>query len=392
MSEAVAKQGGKSEVWSWLLAFGLLLLAIILQALANENPDLIENYYSRGIYPYIGRSLAYANRLVGFSLAESVTLIFVLLLLTGLVILARALVKRRISWRTFLLSSIKYSVGVAGGGMLLFLMLWGFNYGRQPLAHSLKLEQREMNADELEMICRAMIAEANRAYEEANPQDIKTVTTQSRLPIKWIDLDNLLEESFQREALLGSAARGGFGPVKPVYFSSFMSRLGISGIYAPFTGEPNFNAQQPDCELPYTIAHEKAHQRGFALEDEANFIAYLVCIKSAHPYTRYSGHLMASVHLLRALSRVERERAHTVYATLGSGPRADLKAMRDFWTRYEGKLSQVTESVNNTYLKANRVKSGVENYSEVVALIIGYYFSQHNGSDAANAPVDLPVR
>ena len=72
-----------------------------------------------------------------------------------------------------------------------------------------------------------------------------------------------------------------------------MSRLGLSGFYMPFTGEPNFNDAQPDFDLPYVIAHEKAHQRGFAREDEANFIAFLVCVNSTDPYLRYSGYLNA---------------------------------------------------------------------------------------------------
>src|SRR5687768_9684504 len=111
MSEAVTQPGGKREFWSWLAAVGLLILSIGLQALASDNPEIIENYYSRGIYPYIGRSLAYANGLVGFSLAEIVSLIFVLLTLTGIILLARTLITRRVSWRSFFLNGIKYSVG-----------------------------------------------------------------------------------------------------------------------------------------------------------------------------------------------------------------------------------------------------------------------------------------
>ena len=34
-----------------------------------------------------------------------------------------------------------------------------------------------------------------------------------------------------------------------------------------------------------------AHQRGIAREDEANFIAFLVCMASDDPYIRYSGYL-----------------------------------------------------------------------------------------------------
>ena len=121
-------------------------------------------------------------------------------------------------------------------------------------------------------------------------------------------------------------------------------------------------------------------------EDEANFIAFLICIKSSHSYSRYSGYLLGSWHLMKALYQVSPERYQNVIATLGSGPRGDLKAMRDFWRKHETRLSQVSEKVNNTYLKVNHVKSGVENYGEVITLILSYY-SEHAVGDIANSPV-----
>ncbi len=109
--------------------------------------------------------------------------------------------------------------------------------------------------------------------------------------------------------------------------------LQSSGVYSPFTGEPNYNAIQPDFDLPYVVAHEMAHQRGFAREDEANFIAFMVCTKAAHPYARYSGYLNA-LRVLSVLYRIAPERYRETVATLGEGPRADLKARGRFWARY----------------------------------------------------------
>jgi hypothetical protein len=68
-----------------------------------------------------------------------------------------------------------------------------------------------------------------------------------------------------------------------------MARAGISGIFIPFTGEPHYDAHQPASSLPFTLAHEMAHQRGFAFESEANFVAAVVCLRSDHPYIRHSG-------------------------------------------------------------------------------------------------------
>jgi hypothetical protein len=365
----------------WVISLVLLLLSLLLQRLAAENPEFIEQYYSRWIYLYIGRALTFANKIFSFSLAEVLGVLLISVVVVGLFWQARRLWQRRVSMGGFLLSSLSNLLILSGIGTVLFLMLWGLNYSRQPLAESLRWDRREVTADELETICRTMISETNHNYEEA------VAKREQGQPVPGLpELYNVIETAYQKEALLGKSAGGFFGPPKPVYFSRLMSWLGISGIYVPFTGEPNFNAEQPACELPYTIAHEKAHQRGFALENEANFLAFLICIKSSHPYSRYSGYLLGSWHVLKALNTASPERYQRVVATLGPGPLADLRAMREFWRRYESRISEVSEKVNNTYLKVNRVESGVENYGEVITLIIGYY-SRYPALDTANAPV-----
>jgi hypothetical protein len=187
----------------------------------------------------------------------------------------------------------------------------------------------------------------------------------------------VIEAAYQQAPLLsrtGSARESGFGPPKPVWLSRLMSWAHISGVYSPFTGEPNYNAEQPACDLPAAIAHEKAHQRGFAREDEASFVAFLVCINSSHPYVRYSGYL-EGLQVAGALARLDPERSRQVIGELGPGPRADLKARASFWARYQGRVSEMSRQVNHGYLKANRVQSGVRNYHEVAALIIDYYLT-----------------
>ena len=56
-----------------------------------------------------------------------------------------------------------------------------------------------------------------------------------------------------------------------------MSALDFTGIYCPYTGESNVNVDSPACLLPSTAAHELAHQRSIALEQECNFLAILAC-------------------------------------------------------------------------------------------------------------------
>ncbi len=89
----------------------------------------------------------------------------------------------------------------------------------------------------------------------------------------------------------GARSTGG----KPVQLSHWWSYTGITGMYFPFFAEANVNIDVPDSGIPATAAHELAHTRGFAREDECNFLAYLACIHHSSGDVRYSGYLSAYI-------------------------------------------------------------------------------------------------
>ena len=357
-----------------LLVPGVIFAAVVLlQVAASFAPRLVEQYYSRGLYPRILRAASLPGRLAGFSVAELFLSLLLVALAAWLAWHIHRLVRRRQSVRGLLASAFVRACWVASVLAAVFMPLFGLNYLRPPLAETLRLERREPDAREAEAISRAIIEGVNRNFAESGAA--ATADEGSRLPLTRPELFTVLEEAFAAERLLqGVSAEGGAVPPKPVYFSGLLSRLGTSGVYSPFTGEPHFNAIMPDADLPFTVAHEMAHQRGFARESEASFVAFLVCTKSSHPYVRYSGYLGA-LRVLSVLRRLAPERYAPVAALLGEGPRADLRAGTAFWTRYGGKLARMSRRVNNAYLRANRVRSGVRNYGEAVALVVGYYLT-----------------
>ena len=64
--------------------------------------------------------------------------------------------------------------------------------------------------------------------------------------------------------------------------------MGFSGYFNPFTNETQLNWHTPKNSQPITQAHEQAHQLGFAAENEANFIAFLVSNENNNIFIRYS--------------------------------------------------------------------------------------------------------
>ena len=173
--------------------------------------------------------------------------------------------------------------------------------------------------------------------------------------------------------------------VKPVILSEPMSYTHITGIYTFFTGEANLNINFPDYTLPFTAAHELAHQRGFAREKEANFIAFLVCINSEHPYTRYSGYVNMVEYLSNALYSADRTLWEEVFYSLDLRIRYEMQAYNDFYDKYrESVAADVSNAVNDTYLKVQGQTEGTKSYGLVVDLAVAYFNGVVKASQTEN--------
>ena len=152
-----------------------------------------------------------------------------------------------------------------------------------------------------------------------------------------------------------------------------MSGLDFTGIFCPFTAESNVNMDSPACLLPATVAHELAHQRGIAREDEANFIAYLVCISSDDAYIRYSGYLNMFEYVGSALNGADSSRYQAIFGELDRRIYYEEVSYSEFYAKYRhSKVSAVSNVVNDTYLKLQGTP-GAQSYGMVVDLAVAYY-------------------
>lgn len=163
-------------------------------------------------------------------------------------------------------------------------------------------------------------------------------------------------------------------PVKQIMSSSFMTYTHISGMYTYFTGEANLNTNYPYFVNMYTTAHEMAHQRGIARENEANFLAYLVCIGSEDIYMQYSGYLNMYEYLMSPLYMASPELYYEVARSLDSRVRYDLQCYSEFFDKYrDNAAAEVSDAVNNTYLVLQGAAEGTRSYGMVVDLAVAYH-------------------
>lgn len=160
---------------------------------------------------------------------------------------------------------------------------------------------------------------------------------------------------------------------KPIILSPLMTYTHISGIYTYYTGEVNINTNYPDYIVTSTIAHEMAHQRGIAKEDEANFSAFLVLVNSEDDYLKYSGYLDVYTTVASAVSESAPEVYKTIRSRLCPEANRELTAYSDFFDKYrENRANDISEALNDAYLQSQGTE-GTVSYDLVTRLIAAYY-------------------
>ena len=347
---------------------------------AMAFPDRVEALYTTGLYPLVVGAFARISGLFPFSLAELLTAgaaLFVLFRFCLRMVRALRSGNRRArapapgrpapaAWRHLAHLAL---VAAAGAGALYaaFVLIWGLNYARSRLEPRLDLTATRITTVELARLAERVAAETTRLHRLAG----LPVDAVSENPLDLPELSEAIDRAFRQLALPGDPGPGRASPVKPAAFSGLMSRLGVSGIFVPFTGEPTVNTGPPDVAVAFTAAHEKAHQRAITHEGEASFAAYLALSRArVHPYLSYAASFFASRHLLAASRHAEEAHRNRAWSALGPGPRRDLDALNEFWAQYRGMVRGAARRVNDSYLRTMRIPDGARSYGTVVRLLI----------------------
>ena len=258
---------------------------------------------------------------------------------------------------------------------LAFYLSWGLHYGRPPAAERLGWTTAPLTTEdraELTALAEELIEVTNAHYLELHGSTDAEVVSAI---MEAAAIDAATDDGWARAARalrLPSRMEVPRGPAKPLLSSPIFTRLGISGFFFPFTGEANYNTMPPRWQLPQTIAHEKAHQRGIASEDEANFFGFVACIHSNEPFVRYAGWLFAQRQILRVLLQIDPESAGELLQTRHPGVQRDVNAAHAFWTGYDGAAMDLGQAMNDAYLKLNQVEGGALSYSRSALLIVAW--------------------
>ena len=242
--------------------------------------------------------------------------------------------------------------------------LWGTQYYAEPFAEKAGMEVPPVSVEQLEAVTRYFGSQV-AACADTVPLDASGCFAVSRAEI-FAQARGLYDGLTGRWPFLAGPERS----AKPAFYSKLMSAWGFTGYLCPLLGESTLNVDCPEVFLPVTIAHEYAHQRGVAAEQEANFVGIMASITSGRADYVYSGWLYGYLHLSNALYRADPEAAAACSARLPAAARADFAKNNAYWARWEGPVQEVGESVYTAFLESYGQTLGMQSYGACVDLLV----------------------
>ena len=341
----------------------MLVLIGLFHALAGNKG--VMNAIAGGTLP-LRQALGRFWGLLPFSAAEALCCLGILLALAWLVWTVGTVCKKREKRLLWLWRRVSLMLAVLLALYLLLCLLLGASYRASGFREKSGVWGRPTDVESLYRTT-LRFAEGLGATAEAVPRNEAGEFS--------ADMDGYFARAKDiyrgAEALFPFLAMKDTEP-KRVFFSRLMSVFNYTGFYFPYTGEANINIDPAPCLIPATIAHEMAHQRGVASEQEANFVAVLACLESGDPVYTYSGWLFGYVHLANALYKYDPEAYFTIAGALPESVKADLRANNAYWAQFETKAAKVSEKVYDTMLKSYGQELGVQSYGAVVDMLIAW--------------------
>jgi hypothetical protein len=358
-----------------LPAIWLVLFAVCI--LAPYAPELVTKFYTQGLFKYGSSGLRFLFGSLPFAIGELVYIIILILLIISI-----------INKFTILKNFNQYGqkiqfllINLAWFGIRLFVVfqfIWGFNYMQPDPTKDFQLKvQSPRNAQiaisEMNTLTYELIAELNQTKAElilkkGMDTNFDQVVVQVQQAYKQVAIDH------PRLIVQNQS-------IKKAIFPSLGDYIGFLAFYQPITGEAILRSDLPILTQPYTIAHEMAHQLGYASETEANFIAFVVATECNDPYLKYSMLLQmfsyaqdAQLLLLAGnngfeawKSQIEKNKALLSPAVLKD--RANIKA---FFAARADKQIQASSQLYDQFLKWNQQAAGIDSYADVLKWVRAY--------------------
>lgn len=309
-------------------------------------------------------ALGSVTSLVSFSVAE--ILIFSIPLLAVVAVIVSFIYAKTARRRIRMLAVI---LAILMPLYPLYMLTLAPGYHAPSLEKKMHLSTAPVSAEELKQTSEILLAELESLLDQITYAE----SGASQNPLSLQETGREIVKAYDAFLADYPIAKNFASVPKPVLHSEWMTYAEITGMYTFFTGESNINTVYPDYVLPFTVAHELAHQRGIARENEANFVAALVCTYAENPYVRYSGLFNLFEYVISAYARADREGYRAFIKNVDGRLLGEMVAYQKAMEPYRDHvIGEVSSTVNNAYLEMNGTP-GIVSYGLVVDLAVAYY-------------------
>jgi len=354
----------------WILLFTVCLLAPFV-------PTLVASFYTQGIFRYGASGLRFLFGSIPFAMGEFIYIIIIILLIINALKHINSLKSfnyiSQKGW--FILTKLTWLIVKL---YVVFQLIWGLNYMQPDPTKDFHLRvQTPKNAQialsEMNALTYELIEELNKTKAEIRlnrPIEPNFEQVMASVQLAYQDI----AIKYPRFSLQHQS-------VKKAIFPTLGDYIGFLAFYQPITGEAIVRSDLPILTLPYTMAHEMAHQLGYASETEANFIAFVVATEANDPYLKYSMLLQmfsyaqdAQLLLLAGNKgfddwKVQIEKNRSLLSPAVLKDRAQISA---FFAARAAKQIQASSQLYDQFLKWNQQAAGLASYADVLKWVRAY--------------------
>lgn len=343
------------------------LLIFLLQKSVASFPA-VRQFYLFTVYPALGNVCRILTGWCPFSIGDVLYVLAFAWLLIGFFQFITMLVRWKRDKTAWLRQALRF-VLIVTSAYGIFLFLWGLNYRYDRLQADFGIHENNFSLTELVSLCNTLASRTNHAHHLLTGND--SVPTQHFLTFR--EIKKKVPDYYLHAASKFQGLDYVNPSLKPSMFGYMMNYAGITGYFNPFTGEGQVNTTPIPVGLPFTACHEVAHQLGFAKEDDANFIGYLVAASAPDVHFRYAANFEMFLYGINVLSFNHPALADSLWGRLLTpGVRKDYEADFEFYERFKTSVRPVINDFYDQYLKANEQIKGIKSYNQVVALLIDY--------------------
>jgi hypothetical protein len=352
-----------SRRFSPRLAAKIAVVALSLLLTIFQLPaSFIERFYANGFYARLQSMVTPVSNLLPFALYDVLISVLILgLPAFWIVCLVRAGKGKRLRRAAGLfLNTIVFGAII----LLVFQLLWGFNYMRQPLRQKLDYNGERINEEAAMRFYRLCVKGLNSEVEAAHETNLPDDE-------EW---RKRLQPAYS--ALLKEFGRAGditLARAKATLFDKYLEAAGISGFINPFGHETIVGRGYHSLDRAFTLAHEWGHLAGFAEESEASFVGLLALLRSEDAACRYAGWLALYSHLPLCSLKEKLKAGQEEMPQLAAAVEGDLRAMDEEADkrRISPAVSKAQWQMYDQFLKAQHATAS---YGELASLMMGTEF------------------